>query len=373
MPTGTKIAAIVAVVLLAAAGLYYAFVAPPASNTSATKPSTSANGLSAQTPSTLAPTIPSVGAPPSSASSTPAVGALGQNSGSTSIPTPTGLPAGTGTAAGREQPGFTPGSLSSSSGGKGDFPGVTGGSRPTAAPAPGLGSGSSTINGLPVGGTGAGSTSTTPATGTTTGTTAGGPRPTSPTPVGTVPNAPVGGTVTGTAGATSPSTPTGSTTATTATTANTASRETVHTVASGETLSGIAKRYLGSENAWRAIAKANPTVDPTAMKIGTKLKIPARESGSVASSGSSSGGSATTASRTTAPSTSGASGDMHTVASGDTLASIARRYYGNSKHWQRIYDANRSVIGSDPAALKIGQKLSLPSKTAVVGAEKVER
>ena len=371
MPTGTKIAAIVAVVLLAAAGLYYAFVAPPASNTSATKPSTSANGLSAQTPSTLAPTIPSVGAPPSSASSTPAVGALGQNPGSSAIPTPTGLPAGTGTTAGREQPGFAPGSLSSNSGGKGDFPGVTGGSRPTAAPAPGAGSG--TINGLPVGGTGvAGSTSTststgTPATGTTVGTTVGAPRPTSPTPVGTVPNAPVGGTSTGTTGTTSPTSPIGSSTA------STASSETVHTVASGETLSGIAKRYLGSENAWRAIAKANPTVDPTAMKIGTKLKIPARESGSVASSGSSSGGSATTASRTTAPSTSGASGDMHTVASGDTLASIARRYYGNSKHWQRIYDANRSVIGSDPAALKVGQKLSLPSKTAVVGAEKVER
>jgi nucleoid-associated protein YgaU len=150
----------------------------------------------------------------------------------------------------------------------------------------------------------------------------------------------------------------------------------VHTVASGETLSSIAKRYLGSENAWRTIAKANPTVDPTAMKIGTKLKIPARESGSAgtvaSSSGGSSGGSATTAARTTS-STSGASGDLHTVASGDTLASIARRYYGNSKYWQRIYDANRSVIGSDPAALKIGQKLSLPSKTAVVGAEKVER
>jgi collagen type I/II/III/V/XI/XXIV/XXVII alpha len=371
MPTGTKIAVIVAVILLGAAGLYYAFVAPPASNTSASKPSTSANGLSAQTPSTLAPTIPSVGAPPSSASSTPAVGALGQNPGSSAIPTPTGLPAGTGMTAGREQPGFTPGSLSSNSGGKGDFPGVTGGSRPTAAPAPGAGSG--TINGLPVGGTGvAGSNSTstgTPAAGTTVGTTVGAPRPTSPTPVGTVPNAPVGGTSTGTTGATgstSPTTPIGSSTATTA------SSETVHTVASGETLSSIAKRYLGSENAWRAIAKANPTVDPTAMKIGTKLKIPARESGSTASSGGSSGSTTTTASRS-APATGGASGDMHTVASGDTLASIARRYYGNSKYWQRIYDANRNLIGSDPAALKIGQKLSLPSKTAVVGAEKVER
>ena len=71
MPTGTKIAAIVAVVLLAAAGLYYAFVAPATPNNRTPQPAPSgANGLSSQSPATLAPapapSIPTVGAPPSS-------------------------------------------------------------------------------------------------------------------------------------------------------------------------------------------------------------------------------------------------------------------------------------------------------------------
>jgi nucleoid-associated protein YgaU len=122
-------------------------------------------------------------------------------------------------------------------------------------------------------------------------------------------------------------------------------------------MSSIAKKYLGSENAWRTIAKANPTVDPTAMKIGTKLRIPAADQAD-----------ATPASRAAAPaaaSSAGGAETTHLVASGDTLASIARKYYGNTKHWERIY--------SDPAALKIGQKLRIPAKSSVVTGEASSR
>lgn len=361
MPTGTKIAAIVLVVLLGAAGLYYAFVAPPASNTKtasareggSSPTGATANGLSSQTPSTLAPAVPSVGVQPSSASSTPAVGALGATGATTGpspaavSPVPTGLPAGTGAAAPREQPGFAPGSLGNAGPGKGDAPV---GARPAPVAAPGA-----TVNGLPV--TGApvqtGTTPTVgavPASGTAPAPAAlGGPRPTTAGPTGTVPSTPA---VAGPAGSVAPA-------------ARGPLGETTHSVASGETMSSIAKKYLGSENAWRTIAKANPTVDPTAMKIGTKLRIPAADQAD-----------ATPASRAAAPaaaSSAGGAETTHLVASGDTLASIARKYYGNTKHWERIYSENRSVIGSDPAALKIGQKLRIPAKSSVVTGEASSR
>ncbi|HEY7064605.1 MAG TPA: LysM peptidoglycan-binding domain-containing protein [Chloroflexota bacterium] len=50
---------------------------------------------------------------------------------------------------------------------------------------------------------------------------------------------------------------------------------------------------------------------------------------------------------------------MHVVAAGDSLGSIAVRYYGDSSRWQRIYEANRGVI-PDPNALAIGTRLNIP-------------
>jgi len=136
---------------------------------------------------------------------------------------------------------------------------------------------------------------------------------------------------------------------TAAPTAGGASGEQVHVVASGDTMSGIAKRYLGKESAWNAIAKANPNVDPTAMKVGTRLRIPAGDS--------TTSGAAPAATSTTA---NASGGSFHTVAAGDTLSSISRKHYGDGKHWEKIYEANKGAIGSDPARLKVGQRLTLP-------------
>jgi hypothetical protein len=36
--------------------------------------------------------------------------------------------------------------------------------------------------------------------------------------------------------------------------------------------------------------------------------------------------------------------------------------YGQSKLWNRIYEANKDAIGSDPAALKVGAVLRIPPK-----------
>jgi nucleoid-associated protein YgaU len=51
---------------------------------------------------------------------------------------------------------------------------------------------------------------------------------------------------------------------------------------------------------------------------------------------------------------------MYTVKSGDVLGSISKTVYGSTKHWRRIYDANRDVIGDDPNRLKVGMQLRIP-------------
>ena len=49
----------------------------------------------------------------------------------------------------------------------------------------------------------------------------------------------------------------------------------------------------------------------------------------------------------------------YTVESGDTLASIARKFYNSSAGWHRILEANADTI-SKPADLKPGQTLVIP-------------
>jgi len=49
----------------------------------------------------------------------------------------------------------------------------------------------------------------------------------------------------------------------------------------------------------------------------------------------------------------------HTVVSGDTLAKMARQYYGNAGQWPKIMEANKETL-EDPTKLKIGMVLVIP-------------
>jgi len=55
-------------------------------------------------------------------------------------------------------------------------------------------------------------------------------------------------------------------------------------------------------------------------------------------------------------------GESYTIAEGDTLATVASRFYGDPNEWRRIYDANRQVIGENPDAVRIGTVLRIPPK-----------
>jgi nucleoid-associated protein YgaU len=129
-------------------------------------------------------------------------------------------------------------------------------------------------------------------------------------------------------------------------------RAETYTVKEGDSLASIWRGLTGSERGWEKLQAANPGLDPSRLKIGQVLKVPDWSSDA-------------TPAKTAAAAPAAAAG-THTVASGDTLSSIAQKVYGESKLWKRIYDANKDVIGSDPANLKVGQVLRIPPKTGEV-------
>ncbi len=59
-----------------------------------------------------------------------------------------------------------------------------------------------------------------------------------------------------------------------------------------------------------------------------------------------------------APASSGG-GTTHLVAKGDTLFSLARRYYSDERRWKDIYAANGDQI-KDPNRIFVGQSLVIP-------------
>jgi nucleoid-associated protein YgaU len=128
-------------------------------------------------------------------------------------------------------------------------------------------------------------------------------------------------------------------------------RLTEYVIRENESMWTIALDWFGDGTKWDLIAKANPLIDPDQMQVGQKINLPPKD-----------------ATREPAPAlpprvpaSSGAAGaTTHVVASGDTLAKLARSYYGNVAKWTDIYEANRALIGADPGALKVGMKLAIP-------------
>jgi len=123
-----------------------------------------------------------------------------------------------------------------------------------------------------------------------------------------------------------------------------------YTVKSGDTLEGIARAQLGDGQKWKSIVEMNPGLDPKALKVGQKIKMPA-------------GG---TASAKEAPAPASGAGNAstntYTVQKGDTLVAIARKFYGGDSDWKRILEANSSTLKGDAAALRPGMKLTIPAK-----------
>lgn len=123
-----------------------------------------------------------------------------------------------------------------------------------------------------------------------------------------------------------------------------------YTVREGDTFASIAQRFLGSRARADLIARANPLVDPTRIRAGRVIRIPKDPSNIQGRPIESQTPQAAT----------DAAVRRHTVARGDTLTSISRRYYGSIRHTDRILRANRSVL-SRPEDLRPGQVLVIPT------------
>jgi len=136
-----------------------------------------------------------------------------------------------------------------------------------------------------------------------------------------------------------------------------------HAIQPGETLSSIAASAYGSAMAYTHILKANPNLNPTNLKIGTVITLPAIEQIKAANERKAA------APASPGGSTSGTLVDVkidptrqYKVQSGDSLYRIAARLYGKGIYADRIYDRNRALIGGDPKRLKLGIVLELPEQ-----------
>ena len=116
--------------------------------------------------------------------------------------------------------------------------------------------------------------------------------------------------------------------------------EVVHVVARGETLTGIARRY-GSTIA--AIARANSLANPSYLRVGQPLTIPASAPTAPATP--------TTANPPIAPVD---APKVHVVARGETLTGIALRY-GST-----IAAIAKGNSLANPSYLRVGQPLTIP-------------
>ena len=108
-----------------------------------------------------------------------------------------------------------------------------------------------------------------------------------------------------------------------------------YAVEAGDTLWSIAQQAYSNGGYWQQIYDANKGTigsDPNTLTVGTVLYIPQVQGYT----------------------------PTYTVKAGDTLWSIAQHFYGNGEEWQKIYAANKQVIGSDSNTLRAGMVLRIP-------------
>ncbi len=154
-----------------------------------------------------------------------------------------------------------------------------------------------------------------------------------------------------------------------------------HRIVDGDTLSGLAARYLGRADRFGEIYEANRDVlrSPDVLPLGALLKIPSAEepppiqvgpmvpiSRESAPSAASAGPNAGASNSKPAPlgsltsQLSGASQSrVYRVREGDTLAAIARKFFGDAQKHAAILAANRDQL-ADAVGLRPGMVLVIP-------------
>jgi nucleoid-associated protein YgaU len=136
-----------------------------------------------------------------------------------------------------------------------------------------------------------------------------------------------------------------------------------YVVQKGDSLASIAQKNLGSSSRWTEIQSLNGGIQPRALRVGTKLKLPvATTAKSTIEKSAPKAEPATPAKKAlSAPSESSKPGTVYVVKSGETLRSIAEKKLGNADRWKDIVAANP---GLDPHKLSVGKTIKLPAGEA---------
>jgi len=131
----------------------------------------------------------------------------------------------------------------------------------------------------------------------------------------------------------------------------------LYTWKAGDSFKSLAQTFYGTPLHVARLRAANEGIDDTKLAAGTRVLVPAkaatnevRAAGTLAAPAA---GAAPVAAVAWA-------GGLYKVKSGDVLGTISKSVYGSTKHWKRIYDANKDVIGTDPNRLKVGMELRIP-------------
>lgn len=125
-----------------------------------------------------------------------------------------------------------------------------------------------------------------------------------------------------------------------------------YTIKANDTFASIAQALYHDQSRWVDIAKANPLVDPTKLKIGQEIRLP----------GSGAAGSRGVRGPDAAEAAAGADGARvpYVIRPNDTLSTIAQQFYGDPGKWRIIFDANRETLGNDPDRIRAGQTITIP-------------
>ena len=118
------------------------------------------------------------------------------------------------------------------------------------------------------------------------------------------------------------------------------------TVRSGDSLSLIAQRALGSSGRWREIWNLNraQVPNPNMIQVGMVLRLPA-------------------AAQSVEPSPQPAPTGTYVVRSGDTLSLIAIRLLGSASRWRELWEANRDRV-PNPNFISVGMTLRVPGQAS---------
>jgi nucleoid-associated protein YgaU len=137
-----------------------------------------------------------------------------------------------------------------------------------------------------------------------------------------------------------------------------------YTVLAGDSLVKIADAEYGDKELWRAIAAANPGINPDRLLVGQTINVPDFETvRRQAAAGATPRVTPPSQSTTTR---SDASRATYTVEQGDSLVKIAENLLGDKDRWRELLELNRDQIRS-ANLIRPGMKLKLPADAGARG------